>query len=62
MFSVEKELDGFEHHRFYCIDSKKFWLNLKSLMTENLNFGFEFNVCKVPLGFPNSGVPGTGNH
>ena len=50
-------MDGDEHHLFYCLESKKFWSDLKLCMVANLNFGFEFTVCEILFGFPNQGVP-----
>ena len=50
-------MDGVKHHLFYCLESKKFWSDLKLWMIANLNFGFEFTVCEILFGFPNHSVP-----
>ena len=55
--SVCKEVDVVKHNLFYCIDSKKFWLDLKSWMIANLNFGFEFTICEILFISPNHSVP-----
>ena len=49
-----KEVDGVEHHLFYCVDSKLFWKRVKEWMIGNLGFGFELTVCEVLFGIPNS--------
>ena len=41
------EVDGVEHHLFYCNKSKSFWTSLKNWMVNNLGFGFELTVCEV---------------
>ena len=55
--AVCKEVDGVEHLPFYCLESKKFWSDLKLWMVANLNFGFEFTVCEILFGFQNHSVP-----
>ena len=55
--TVCKEMDGVEHHLFYCLESKKFWSDLKLWMLANLNFGFEFTICEFFFGFPNHSFP-----
>ena len=59
MCTVCQEVDGVEHHLFYCKESKKFLSNLKLWMVANLNFGFEFTVYEVLFGFPDHSVPDT---
>ena len=59
MCTVCKEVDGVEHHLFFCKESKKFWSNLNLWMIANLNCGFEFTVCEILFGFPDHSIPDT---
>ena len=51
------EIDGVEHHLFYCKDSKLFWKRLKEWMIDNLGYGFELTVCEIIFGIPNTNNP-----
>ena len=55
--SILIRMDGVEHPLFYCLESNKFWSDLKLWMEANLNFGFEFTFCEILFGFPNYSVP-----
>ena len=51
------EVDGVEHHLFYCNKSKSFWTSLKNWMVDNLGYGFELTVCEVIFGIPDTKNP-----
>ena len=53
------EVDGVEHHLFYCQDSKLFWKRLKEWMLNNIGYGFELTVCEVIFGIPNTNYSDT---
>ena len=46
------EIDGVEHHIFYCEESFIFWRRLKDWMISNLEYGFELTVCEILFGIP----------
>ena len=51
------EVDGVEHHLFYCNKSRMFWTRLKEWMITNLGYGFELTVCEVIFGIPDTKNP-----
>ena len=51
--NICKEVDGVEHHLFYCADSKLFWNRIKEWMISSLRYGFKLTVCELLFGIPN---------
>ena len=43
-------IDTIEHHLYYCIESKIFWVNIKKWLKSTFKINFSFTLCEVIFG------------